>query len=68
MRKYGKLRERIKVCFGTINAFATAMGMSRTSLSFKLNGLSAWSNIEIEKACGLLEIPISQVCEYFFYE
>ena len=68
MRTYGKLRELIRAKFGTIEAFAEAMGMSRSALSRKLNGLSAWSQSEIEKACSLLGISITQVGEYFFYE
>lgn len=68
MRTYGKLRERIKAKFKTIDTFADAMGMSRSAMSRKLNGISAWAHDEIEKACKLLEISIAQVGEYFFYE
>ena len=68
MRTYGKLRELIRVEFKTIDAFAKAMKMSRCALSRKLNGFSAWSQSEIEKACSLLGISITQVGEYFFYE
>jgi transcriptional regulator with XRE-family HTH domain len=68
VRTYGKLRELIRIKFKTIDAFADAMGMSRSALSRKLNGISAWSQSEIEKACSLLGISISQVGEYFFYE
>lgn len=68
MRTYGKLRELIRIKFGTTERFAEAMGMSRCSLSRKLNGLSAWTQSEIEKACSLLGISIMQVGEYFFYQ
>lgn len=68
MRTYGRLRERIKLKFKTLDDFAKAMGMSRSSLSHKLNGIVPWKHCEIEKACILLEIPISLVGEYFFYE
>lgn len=67
MRTYGKLRELIKSRYKTIDNFATAMGMSRSALSLKLNGLSAWKHIEIECACKLLDIPMVEVGEYFFY-
>ena len=67
MRTYGKLREIIRIKFKTIEAFADAMEISRSALSRKLNGLSAWSQSEIEKACSLLGISITQVGEYFFY-
>ena len=68
MRTYGKLRERIKSRYHTIGDFASAINMSRSALSAKLNGLSAWTNIDIEKICKHLDIPIASVCEYFFYE
>ena len=68
MRTYGKLRERIKAFYKTIGNFANALNMSRSALSSKLNGLSAWTQGEIEEVCKLLNIPISSVCEYFFYD
>lgn len=68
MRTYGKLRELIKSRYKTIGAFAKALGISRCALSSKLNGLSPWTNTEIEKVCSLLNIPIYSVCEYFFYD
>ena len=68
MRTYGKLRELIKKRYKTIGKFAEALGMSRCSLSGRLNGASAWTQREIEQVCNLLDIPISSVCEYFFYD
>ena len=67
MRTYGKLREKIKAVFGTIGNFATAMNKDKSTISNKLNGLAAWTNVEIETACKLLGISISEVPEYFFY-
>ena len=67
MRTYGKLRERIKAVFGTIGAFAKAMGKDRSTISNKLNGLAPWTQTEIEDACRLLNIAIEEVGEYFFY-
>lgn len=67
MRTYGKLRELIKANFHTIDNFATAMGLSRSALSQKLNGISAWNHTEIENACKLLGISMASVSEYFFY-
>lgn len=66
-RTYGKLREKIKNVYGTIGKFAVAMGMDRSTLSNKLNGLAAWRQDEIEKACKLLGIPMDEVTDYFFY-
>ena len=67
MRTYGKLREKIKNVFGTIGKFATAMGKDRSTISNKLNGLAAWTQDEIEKACILLGISMDEVTDYFFY-
>jgi len=68
MRTYGKLREKIKAAFGTIGDFAAAMDKDRSTISNKLNGLSAWSQDEIEKSCKLLGISMNEVYDYFFYQ
>lgn len=68
MRTYGRLRERIKSRYQTIGNFASAINMSRSALSAKLNGLSAWTNKDIETICKHLDIPMASVCEYFFYD
>ena len=67
MRKFGKLREKIKLVFGTQKAFAEAMGLNRATLNAKLNSKTTWTLEEIEKACVLLDIPASEIEEYFFY-
>ena len=67
MRTYGKLREKIKSVFGTIGAYADAMGKDRSTISNKLNGLVAWTQVEIEETCKLLGVSINEVPEYFFY-
>ena len=67
MRTYGKLRERIRAKFGTIGAFAKAWGKDRSTVSNKLNGLTPWTQVDIEEICKLLDISIEEVCEYFFY-
>lgn len=67
MRTYGKLRELIKAKFKTLNAFADALVIDRSTFSGKINGKTAWKNTEIESACKLLDIPMESVGEYFFY-
>lgn len=67
MRTYGKLREKIKAVYGTIGDFAIAMNKDRSTISNKLNGIVAWTNVEIETACRLLDISMPEVAEYFFY-
>ena len=68
MRKFGRLREKIKEMFGNQKSFAQAMNMNISTLSFKLNSRAEWTLPEIEKACELLNISIDKVNEYFFYE
>ena len=67
MRKYGRLREQIKIVFGTQKAFAEAMDMNVATLNAKLNGKAVWTLPEMEKACTLLNIPVSEIKDYFFY-
>ena len=67
MRTYGKLREKIKNNYENLDLFADAMGKSRTTISFKLNGKVPWNQDDIELACKLLGIPTTQIGDYFFY-
>ena len=68
MRTYGALREKIRAKFGTIGAFADAMGKDRSTVSQKLNGLVSWTQDEMEAASELLEFPKTDIPKYFFYE
>lgn len=67
MRKFGALREKINVIFGSQKSFAEAMGMNVATLNLKLNGKAEWTLSEIEKACSLLNISMEEVKDYFFY-
>lgn len=64
---YSKLRGAIREKYGTQAAFAQAMLTSETTLSSKLTGKTEWRRPEIEKACHLLDIPMSDAHLYFFY-
>lgn len=67
--RYAKLRGRIVEKYGTFGAFASAFGITKTALSSKLHGRSNWSMQDMEKACQLLDISISEdVGKYFFAE
>ncbi len=66
MIPYGKLRGRIIETFGRYNEFARAMGMSCASLTMRLHGKTQWKQADILKACDLLGILKSEVCDYFF--
>lgn len=63
---YAKLRGKIREVFGNQEAFANAMEMDKATLSSKLTNKTDWKREEIEKACGLLNIPIYELHEYFF--
>ena len=63
---YAKLKGKIKEVYGTQDAFATAMGVDRSTMSLKLNNKSSWSSTEIENACNLLDIPANKIHIYFF--
>jgi len=64
---YDKLRRRIKDLFGTQEAFASAMGVSRSVLNLKLNNASDWTQPEIILASKLLKVPANEYDQYFFY-
>ncbi len=64
--KFRKLQGRIKEVFETQGAFATAMGLSETTITAKLKGRIDWKRTEMRKACDLLGIPIEELQEYFF--
>ena len=68
MRTYGALREKIRKKFGTIGAFADAMGKDRSTISQKLNGIVSWNQDEMELASELLDFPKSDIPKYFFYD
>lgn len=63
---YSDLKGRIRAKYKTQEAFATDMGMCIASLSKKLNNRTEWTRSEIEKACDLLGIPLTEVSTYFF--
>lgn len=63
---YRKLKGKIKEVFDTQDAFAKALGLSYTSLNFKINDKRDWTVSEIMKACELLNIQLSDAHLYFF--
>lgn len=63
---YSKLRGRIVEKFGTIEDFADAMGLSKSSLSSKLNNGTSFGQKQIPQACFLLEIKAEEIGKYFF--
>lgn len=64
--KTDKLRGRIVEKFGDQKTFAEALGMTESMLSRLLNSGKDWKGAFLLKAIDLLEIPSSQVNDYFF--
>ena len=63
---YNKLRGRIVEKFGTQDNFANAIGISRNSLSLKMNCKTGLSQSDIVTWSELLSIPADEYGESFF--
>lgn len=64
--EYAKLRGKIREKFHSQAAFAAAMHISPTTLSYKLAGKIDFSQTEIQLAVRLLEIRQAEITSYFF--
>lgn len=64
--EYRKLIGRIIEKFGTRKAFAEYLKLSENSMSKKLNGVTAFSQSDIETWCKALDIELSEAGVYFF--
>jgi hypothetical protein len=66
---YSVLRGRIIEKCGSIGKFAEIFGISKTSMSDKLNNNSSWSQEDISKAVKILQIEDpATVVKCFFRE
>lgn len=65
-KMYASLRGRIISLYGSQDNFAKEIGISNTSVSKKLSGLSSFSTRDIIKWSQLLNIPASDIGLYFF--
>lgn len=63
---YSKLRGRIIEKYGSQSAFAKEMKWSEQTLSRKITGKIPWKQTDICVAINLLDIPESDIQEYFF--
>lgn len=63
---YSKLLGRIKEYGFTQESLALAIGMSVSTLSFKLNSKAFFTQKEIIKICDLLGIVFTEIGIYFF--
>lgn len=63
---HSKLLGRIRECGFTQEQLAKAIGISKTTLSAKLNNQYYFTAEEMYAICGVLNIEISEIGEYFF--
>ena len=61
-----KLKGRIIEKCGTLGAFAREMGWSGRTNGLKISGARLFDQAEIERACGILQIPFDEIEPYFF--
>lgn len=66
MFDYSKLEGKIMEIYKTNYKFAEAIGISKASISAKLNNRVDFIQTEIRKAIFLLKIPENEVSLYFF--
>ena len=63
---YAKLKGRITEKCGTQKEFAKRLGISETALTTKLSGKAYFSQPQIEKSVGVLDIPLGEVGIFFY--
>lgn len=63
---YSKLRGRIREKCDTQEEFAKKIGLSKSSLSQKLNCRVEFSHSEMYLACEILGIDVNDISLYFF--
>jgi len=62
---HSKLRGRIRESFNTETNFATALGVSKATLSAKLNSKIEFTQEEIAKSVNLLGINENEIAIFF---
>lgn len=65
---YSKLLGRIKECGLTQKEIAESIGITRQTLSAKINGHFSFSSDEIISISKILLIPTKEIGKYFFCE
>ena len=65
---YSKLRGKIKEKFGSEIKLSKKMELSPTSISYRLNNKVEFSSSEMYKLITLLDVPGSEIKDYFFKE
>lgn len=63
---YDKLRGRIVEKFGSQDAFAKALGVSKQSVSKKMNGKTMFDQRDILDWSQLLDINLDEISAFYF--
>lgn len=63
---YSKLLGRMKECGFTQEKLAKAIGISKYTLNTKLNNKFSFAQEEILAICKVLNIPVSEIGEFFY--
>jgi DNA-binding XRE family transcriptional regulator len=63
---YSKLLGKMRECGFTQKQVANAIGINKATLSAKLNNKFSFSQEEILAICKLLNIPVSEIGDYFY--
>lgn len=63
---YAKLRGKIREVYGTQEAFAEAIGLSKAGLSMRLNNKIKWTADEIEKPRTHLALKRQKSANIFY--
>ena len=63
---YSKLRGRVKEILNNESNYADLLGISKASVSAKLNSKVPFSITEMEISISALKIPREEIYEYFF--
>lgn len=63
---YSKLKGRIKECFSTQYEFAQKLGISETSLSYKLNNKTVFDQDQIQDSIQIFNLTPQETMDYFF--
>ena len=63
---YSKLLGRIRECGFTQSQLAKAIGISKSTMSAKLNNQFPFTQEEILDMCKVLNIPLNEIGAYFY--
>ena len=63
---YNKLKGRIVEKLENQKNFTNLMHLSGQTITQKLNGNIEFKQSEIQRACEILDIPLTELKEYFF--